>query len=246
MNLYGLIGMPLAQSFSKKYFTEKFEKEGIEHAAYELFPLEGIDLLKGLLSRHPDLKGLNVTIPYKEEVLPFLHSLDADAAEIGAVNCIKINDGRLKGFNTDAPAFETSLMPLLESHHKKALILGTGGAAKAVLHILNKLGIEYAFVSRQPGADFVYEDLNEATLAAYPLIINATPLGSFPKVDTAPAIPYEYLTARNYLYDLVYNPAMTLFLQKGAAKGALIKNGYEMLVGQAELSWEIWNDAANQ
>ncbi len=244
MNLYGLIGMPLAQSFSKKYFTEKFEKEAITDAAYELFPLENISLLKDLLATQPDLKGLNVTIPYKEQVLPFLSGLNEEAREIGACNCIKIAGGQLTGFNTDAPAFKQSLLPQLQSNHKKALILGTGGAAKAVLFVLKTLGIEYAYVSRNKGAGFTYEELNKSVVQEYPLIINSTPLGSFPKVDTAPEIPYEYLTANNYLYDLVYNPAKTLFLQKGELQGAAIKNGYEMLVGQAELSWQIWNDGS--
>lgn len=242
MNLYGLIGMPLAQSFSKKYFTEKFEKESIPDAAYELFPLENISLMKNLLAEQPDLKGLNVTIPYKEQVIPFLTDLSDEATEIGACNCIKISNGRLTGFNTDAPAFKQSLLPRLQAHHKKALILGTGGAAKAVLYVLQSLGIEYAFVSRSKGAGFTYAELNKAIIQEYPLIINSTPLGSFPKVDTAPCIPYEYLSADNYLYDLVYNPAKTLFLQKGEERGATIKNGYEMLVGQAELSWQIWNN----
>lgn len=242
MDLYGLIGMPLAQSFSKKYFSEKFEKEGIPGITYELFPLEHISLLTDLLRTHPPLKGLNVTIPYKEQVLPFLQELNEDARAIGAVNCIKINGGVLKGFNTDAPAFRSSLLPQLQPHHKKALILGTGGAAKAVLYVLRNLGIEYAFVSRSKGNGFGYDELTREIIAEYPLIINSTPLGSFPKVDTAPAIPYQYLTAHNYLYDLVYNPDKTLFLQKGEERGARIKNGYEMLVGQAELSWQIWND----
>ena len=243
MHLYGLIGMPLSQSFSKKYFTEKFERENIGDTAYELFPLNDISLLPELLASYPGLKGLNVTIPYKEQVLPFLHAVSDDAKEIAAVNCIKINkSGLLKGFNTDAPAFKSSLLPLLQSHHKKALVLGTGGAAKAVLHVLKSLGIDYAFVSRSKGAGFTYEELNRSIVEAYPLIINSTPLGSFPKVDTAPAIPYEYLGSNNYLYDLVYNPSKTLFLQKGEERGASVKNGYEMLVGQAELSWQIWND----
>jgi len=244
MHLYGLIGMPLAQSFSKKYFTEKFEREHITDAAYELFPLENISLLTDLLASNPGLKGLNVTIPYKEQVLPFLHAASNEAKEIAAVNCIKISNGQLKGFNTDAPAFKNSLLPLLGSHHKNALVLGTGGAAKAVLQVLKGLGIDYAFVSRSKGAGFTYEELNSSIIEAYPLIINTTPLGSYPKVDNAPAIPYEYLSSKNYLYDLVYNPSKTLFLQKGEERGATIKNGYEMLVGQAELSWQIWNDAA--
>lgn len=242
MHLYGLIGMPLAQSFSKKYFTEKFEKEHIKNTAYELFPLNNIALLTDLLASNPGLRGLNVTIPYKEQVLPFLHTVSEDAREMRAVNCIKINKGQLKGFNTDAPAFKKSLLPLLKSHHKKALVLGTGGAAKAVLHVLKSLGIEYAFVSRSKGAGFTYEELNRSVIDEYPLIINSTPLGSFPKIETAPAIPYEYLGSHHYLYDLVYNPSKTLFLQKGEKQGATIKNGYEMLVEQAELSWQIWND----
>ena len=244
MQQYGLIGMPLAQSFSKKYFTEKFEREKIANATYELFQLENISLLTDLLAANGSLKGLNVTIPYKEQVMPFLTELEEEAKAIAAVNCIKITNGKLKGFNTDAPAFKQSLLPQLKPHHKKALVLGTGGAAKAVLFVLKSLGIEYIFVSRKAGAGFTYEELNKNILEEYPLIINATPLGSFPKVDTAPAIPYEFLSEKNYLYDLVYNPAKTLFLQKGEERGAAIKNGYEMLVGQAELSWQIWNDAA--
>lgn len=241
MRLFGLIGMPLAQSFSKKYFTEKFEKEGIADSMYELFPLEEIHQLSDLLLRHSNLEGLNVTIPYKEQVLPYLHAIDEEAKAIGACNCIKIKDGKLTGFNTDAPAFRESLLQQLQPHHNKALVLGTGGAAKAVVHVLRGLGIPFTYVSRSSGSGLVYEELSQEIMEEYPLIINTTPLGSFPKMDTAPAIPYEYLTERHYLYDLVYNPAKTLFLQQGEERGATIKNGYEMLVGQAELSWKIWN-----
>jgi Shikimate 5-dehydrogenase len=241
MRLFGLIGMPLAQSFSKKYFTEKFEKEGIADSMYELFPLEEIHQLSDLLLRHSNLEGLNVTIPYKEQVLPYLHAIDEEAKAIGACNCIKIKDGKLTGFNTDAPAFRESLLQQLQPHHNKALVLGTGGAAKAVVHVLRGLGIPFTYVSRSSGSGLVYEELSREIMEEYPLIINTTPLGSFPKMDTAPAIPYEYLTERHYLYDLVYNPAKTLFLQQGEERGATIKNGYEMLVGQAELSWKIWN-----
>lgn len=241
MRLFGLIGMPLAQSFSKKYFTEKFEKEGIADSMYELFPLEEIHQLSDLLLRHSNLEGLNVTIPYKEQVLPYLHAIDEEAKAIGACNCIKIKDGKLTGFNTDAPAFRESLLQQLQPHHNKALVLGTGGAAKAVVHVLRGLGIPFTYVSRSSGSGLVYEEFSREIMEEYPLIINTTPLGSFPKVDTAPAIPYEYLTERHYLYDLVYNPAKTLFLQQGEERGATIKNGYEMLVGQAELSWKIWN-----
>ncbi len=242
MDLYGLIGMPLTQSFSKKYFSGKFEKEGISGVAYELFPLENISLLSPLLKAHPNLRGLNVTIPYKEQVLPFLNELSKEAGDIGAVNCIKIKDNTLKGFNTDAPAFRKSLLPGLKPHHQKALILGTGGAASAVHYVLQSLGIACAFVSRSPDKGLTYAHLTKELLDDHLLIVNTTPLGSFPKVDAAPDLPYEYLTRHHYLYDLVYNPAKTLFLQKGEERGADIQNGYEMLVGQAELSWEIWND----
>lgn len=241
MNLYGLIGNPLSQSFSKKYFSEKFEKEEIPNTLYELFPLENINLLKDLLVTKPNLKGLNVTIPYKEQVLPFLHTLNPEAEQIAAVNCIKIEDGKLTGYNTDAPAFKQSLLSLLEPHHSKALVLGTGGAAKAVLFVLKQLNIFYSVVSRNAGAHFTYSQINKEIIEEYPLIINCTPLGSYPKVNTAPDIPYQYLSPKDYLYDLVYNPAKTSFLQKGEKRGAVIKNGYDMLVGQAELSWKIWN-----
>lgn len=241
MRLFGLIGYPLTQSFSKKYFTEKFLKEDIGDAAYELFEIENICLLHSVLD-NKNLCGFNVTIPYKKEVISFLSSIDSEAEAIGACNCIKITEGKLKGFNTDAPAFEKSLLPLLKAHHKNALILGTGGASNAVCFVLKKLGIEYKFVSRTEKPDsYTYEQLNRNIIEDNTLIINTTPLGSFPKVENAPQLPYEYLTPIHYLYDLVYNPPVTLFLQKGRERGAAIKNGYEMLVGQAELSWQIWN-----
>lgn len=242
MRQFGLIGYPLAQSFSKRYFTEKFLREGINDAGYGLFEIASISDFPQLLKTQPDLQGINVTIPYKQAVMPYLNELDEEAEAIGAVNCISIRNGILKGFNTDAPAFEQSLQPMLEPHHKKALVLGTGGAAKAIIFVLEKLGIAYQYVSRnkKPGY-FTYEELNGELMDEYKLIINCTPLGSFPKVDTAPSIPYELLSPKHYLYDLVYNPALTQFLQKGKEQGAATKNGYDMLVGQAELSWEIWN-----
>ncbi len=241
MRLFGLIGYPLTQSFSKKYFTEKFLKEDIGDAAYELFEIENIGLLHSVLD-NKNLCGFNVTIPYKKEVISFLSSIDSEAEAIGACNCIKITERKLKGFNTDAPAFERTLQPLLKPHHKNALILGTGGASNAVCFVLKKLGIEYKFVSRTEKPDsYTYEQLNRYIIEDNTLIINTTPLGSFPKVENAPKLPYEYLSPRHYLYDLVYNPPVTLFLQKGRERGAAIKNGYEMLVGQAELSWQIWN-----
>lgn len=242
MRLYGLIGMPLAQSFSKKYFTEKFAAEDVRDAAYELFELKNIEQFPQLLNTHKDLAGINVTIPYKQDVMQYLDEVDEEAEKIGAVNCIKITGGKLKGFNTDARAFEQSLKALLYPHHNRALVLGTGGAAKAIIHVLKKLGIEYKFVSRTPAKnDFGYEDLTPQIMKDYELVINCTPLGSFPKLDTFPDIPYECLTPRHYLYDLVYNPSVTKFLEKGQERGAMIKNGYDMLVGQAEASWEIWN-----
>ncbi len=242
MRLFGLIGYPLAQSFSKKYFTEKFLKEGISDAAYELFELDNIQKFPSLLASHKDLCGINVTIPHKQRVMAYLDELDDEAKEIGAVNCIRIDGGKLLGFNTDAPAFENSLKELLYPFHNKALVLGTGGAAKAVIYVLKKLGIEYQFVSRTKNREIItYEELTAGIIKDYKLVINCTPLGSFPKTETFPPIPYEWLTPEHYLYDLVYNPSETMFLQKGRQQGAIIKNGYDMLVGQAELSWDIWN-----
>lgn len=242
MRLFGLIGYPLAQSFSKKYFTEKFLIKGIPDAAYELFELDNIQKFPSLLASHKNLCGINVTIPHKQRVMAYLDELDDEAKEIGAVNCIRIDGGKLLGFNTDAPAFENSLKELLIPFHNKALVLGTGGAAKAVIYVLKKLGIEYQFVSRTKNRGIItYEELTAGIIKDYKLVINCTPLGSFPKTETFPPIPYEWLTPEHYLYDLVYNPSETMFLQKGKQRGAIIKNGYDMLVGQAELSWDIWN-----
>lgn len=242
MKIYGLIGYPLSHSFSKGFFKEKFEKEQITDCQYENFPIPGISEFTALLEQHPQLNGLNVTIPYKEVVIPFLDELSDAATQIGAVNCIHFKDGRKKGYNTDVIGFTKSLQPLLQSHHTSALVLGTGGAAKAIMYALEQLGITYTVVSRQPVNGVVaYDTLDEATMAAHTIIVNTTPLGMYPKVDTFPEIPYQYLTSRHLLYDLVYNPAETAFLQKGAAQGAAIKNGHEMLILQAEASWEIWN-----
>ena len=239
--LLGLIGYPLSHSFSKKYFTEKFKKEGVNDFQYELFPLEKIDLLTDLLEKHPNIKGLNVTIPYKELVLPFLKELSPAAEQIGAVNTINIKNGELYGFNTDVYGFEKSLAPLLKSNHQKALILGTGGAAKAVQYVLEKLNIDFKYVSRTPQSNqLTYSNIDKNTLTEYHLIINTTPLGMSPKIDSCPAIAYEHLTDQHLLYDLVYNPPETLFLKKGKDQGATIKNGLEMLVLQAEKSWEIY------
>ena len=241
MKVYGLIGYPLTHSFSKKYFTEKFQREGIHGCMYENFPLENIEQLKTLLT-NPDLKGLNVTIPYKEQVIPFLYEMNEVVKATGACNCIKIENGQLTGFNTDVVGFEKSLKKFLQPHHTKALIFGTGGAAKAVEYVLQKRKIDYLFVSRKKGTAHTisYHDLKVDILQQHLLLINTTPLGMYPKVDDCPDIAYDYLTPQHHLYDLVYNPEKTLFLQKGEAKGATIQNGYEMLMLQAEESWRIW------
>jgi shikimate dehydrogenase len=243
MRKFGLIGLPLAQSFSKKYFTAKFEAEGID-ATYELFELQNIAEFTAL-KEHGDLNGLNVTIPYKEKVMPFLDYLDDTAAEIGAVNVIKFirKDGlvTLKGYNSDAIGFDASLSPLLKQHHQKAIILGTGGASKAIDYVLRKKGIETMFVSRFPKPGMLtYSQLTRDIITDHLLIVNSTPVGTFPHSDACPDIPYEFLTHRHLLFDVVYNPDETLFLHKGRTYGATGINGEGMLIGQAVASWEIW------
>lgn len=253
--LLGLIGYPLTHSFSKAYFAEKFSSEKISGYEYDLFPLEHISDLPALLRENPRLVGLNVTIPHKVAVLPFLDSLDETASAIGAVNTIKIerkpgSPGSseseacvLHGYNTDAWGFSSSLRPLLQPWHTKALILGTGGASKAVRYVLDTLGIEYRFVSRRAGRDQLsYQELYPETIREYPLIINTTPLGTFPDTEYCPDLPYEALSERNLLYDLVYNPPKTRFLRQGKQKGATVINGMEMLRLQAEKAWEIWTE----
>lgn len=246
MRTFGLIGYPLAHSFSKKYFTEQFEREGTADCKYELFPMENISAVEALISSDQSLSGLNVTIPHKVNVMPYLNELEDAAKNIGAVNCISIQyvEGKrwLKGYNTDAFGFAESLKPFLKTHHTKALILGDGGAAKAVKYVLGQLGITYLSVVRKPvpGA-ITYEELDEELMKTHQLIINTTPVGTFPKVHEAPAIPYHLMTSEHLAYDLVYNPEETAFLQKAKAQGAAIKNGLEMLHLQAERSWFIWN-----
>ena len=246
MKQYGLIGFPLSHSFSKKYFTEKFDRENIPDARYDLYPIASVDELPGLLKQHPDLLGLNVTIPHKLNVMAFLDRIDEGAQKAGAVNCIRISNKNshqlLEGFNTDVYGFEASLQPLLKPWHRQALVLGDGGAAKAVKSVLTKLGITYKCVTRKetPG-NWLFSELKPDQIADHLLIINTTPLGTYPKVEECPPIPYEAISSKHLLYDLIYNPEQTLFLQKGAAAGAQTKNGYEMLLLQAEKSWEIWN-----
>jgi len=246
MKKYGLLGYPLTHSFSKRYFTEKFEKENIE-STYENFEIDTIKKFPGVIKNNPEVIGLNVTIPYKEQVIPYLDELNDAALDIAAVNTIKIKKTEtgiyLKGFNTDTFGFETSLKPLLKEHHKNALILGTGGASKALKYVLNKLGIEFisASIEELKENEIRYEDITKETISERTLIINATPLGTYPKVNTFPNIPYKFISEKHLLYDLVYNPKVSVFLQKGKEKGATIKNGYEMLLLQAKKSYEIWN-----
>ncbi len=243
MRTFGLIGNPLTHSFSKKYFTDKFDKENISGCRYELYPLNTIEQLTELLQQQPDLAGLNVTIPYKEQVIAYLHEQSPAVQQIKACNCIHIVDGKLIGYNTDVLGFQQSLQQQLQPHHTHALILGTGGAAKAVAFALQQLQLSYRFVSRKTTANAIsYDDLLEEVVAQHTLIINTTPLGTYPNIQEAPPIPYQLLTAQHHLYDLVYNPSETLFLQKGKLSGAQIQNGADMLVIQAEESWKIWNN----
>ncbi len=242
MNLYGLIGYPLSHSFSQRYFTEKFERENILHSEYRSFPLSSITQFPALLKAHPELRGMNVTIPYKEAILPYLDALDDTAAAIGAVNTIAFVDGRLIGYNTDAYGFSQSLKPFLKPAHERALILGTGGASRAVAYVLKQLGVQVFFASRKANGDNVmeYKTINEHVLNACKLVVNTTPLGMWPNVAECPDIPYEYITDQHLLYDLVYNPETTSFLAKGKQQGANTVNGLSMLHLQAEKAWEVW------
>ncbi len=242
MRQFGLIGYPLSHSFSKKFFSDKFIAENILDAQYELYPIEKIEQFPDLVKSLPNLVGINVTIPYKEKVMQYLDHLSDVVAETGACNCIHHVEGKLTGYNTDVIGFEKSLLKKLNSTHQKALVLGTGGAAKAVFYVLRKLGIEYLVVSRNGGGTALsYQELNVKILDEYTLIINTTPLGMHPHVEAAPDIPYEFISSKHYLFDLVYNPAKTVFLTKGEKQGAAIENGADMLIDQAEASWEIWN-----
>ena len=251
--LSGLIGYPLTHSFSKKYFTEKFTREQLTDCTYENFEIVNINILPDVISNHTELIGLNVTIPYKQSVIPLLHSLSEEAKAIGAVNTIRIetvsNKKVLKGFNTDAFGFEQSLLPLLKPIHTNALIIGKGGAAHAVAYVLSKHNIEYLLVSRNKEQAIQknilnvinFEDINEKLITKYKLIINASPSGMFPNIETFPPLPYPAITKEHLVYDLVYNPEETIFLSRAKQQGAVIKNGLEMLQLQAEKAWEIWN-----
>ena len=242
MRLYGLIGYPLSHSFSKKYFDEKFANEGIADANFQNFSLDNISMLHEILTQK-NLNGLAVTIPYKKSVIDFLYESTDAVKQMGACNCIKISNNKLSGFNTDVIGFEKSFIKQLKPHHTKALILGTGGAASAVEFVLQKLKIEHEFVSRKKvGTEFLYSELDQNIIDEYSIIINASPIGTYPDINEAPAIPYEFITSKHYLFDLVYNPDETKFLQYGKSKNATIQNGLEMLELQAEENWKIWNE----
>jgi shikimate dehydrogenase len=244
MKLYGLIGYPLGHSFSKKYFEDKFEKENITDAAFNLFSIENVHEIKNILKENKTLQGLAVTIPHKETVMQFLTDISPEAVSIGAVNCILIKNDKTIGYNTDVIGFENSLKPLLKQQHTHALILGTGGASKAVQFVMKKLNIHFTLVSRmkdQTKNIIGYDDIDEKIIQQNTLIINTTPLGMSPNEDESPAVPFYLLTKNHLLYDLIYKPAETKFLKQGKEKGCTIKNGYEMLLLQAEENWKIWN-----
>ena len=245
MDKYGLIGYPLGHSFSISYFNEKFENENID-AKYINFEIPTIKAFKEVVAQNPELRGLNVTIPYKQQVIPYLDSLSPEAKAIGAVNVIRVSHQgkktKLKGFNSDVIGFTKSIEPLIERYHKKALILGTGGASKAIDYGLKSLGLETLFVSRtkKPNA-ITYEEVTPLLLDEYKVIVNCTPVGMYPHVDECPNLPYEAMNYQTLLYDLLYNPDETLFMKRGKAQGAIVKNGLEMLLLQAFASWEFWN-----
>ncbi|HMZ46149.1 MAG TPA: shikimate dehydrogenase [Chitinophagaceae bacterium] len=244
MKIFGLVGNSLSHSMSKKYFEDKFLKENLPDYYFKNFELTDINQLKELLATTKNLCGLAVTIPYKQAVLPFLNFATKEVETISACNCIKITDNVLYGFNTDIIGFEKSFTSLLQPQHQKALILGNGGAAKAVKYVLQKLAIPYLIVSRNKEKQYPsisYQEINEQIVEEYKIIINTTPLGTFPAINNCANIPYNLLNKTNYLYDLVYNPAVTKFLELGKQQGALIKNGSDMLIIQAEENWKIWN-----
>jgi shikimate dehydrogenase len=241
MRKFGLIGLPLTHSFSKQFFTEKFEKEQITDCLYENYPLEKIEDLPALLAANRDIVGLNVTIPYKKDVVPFLTDAAPAVKKTGACNCIRIDGKKRIGYNTDVIGFHLSLMPHLRVQHQRALILGTGGASAAVEFVLQQIAMPYLIVSRNPGTNSIgYDQLSEDLMESHTLIVNTTPLGTFPAVETYPPIPYQYVTDQHFLYDMVYNPTETIFLKQGREKGATILNGMDMLIGQANASWDIW------
>ena len=241
MRQFGLIGRNISYSFSKSYFADKFINENIVDAVYNVFDLQQIDAVEKVFATE-GLVGFNVTIPYKQEIIPFLDELSPEAKAIGAVNTVLIKNGKRIGHNTDCYGFHHSILPLLDSHHKKALVLGNGGAAKAVFYILDELNIAYKIVSRSILENqFTYDDLDEEIISQHQIIINCSPVGTFPNIENAPLLPYQFISEKHLLYDLIYNPPVTKFLENGQNNGAKIKNGHEMLVLQAEKAWKIWN-----
>jgi len=247
MKLYGLIGFPLHHSFSRGYFTEKFSKEQLDDHAYLNFQIESVEKVIHVVKENPDLIGFNVTVPYKEKIIPFLDHISKDAIAVGAVNTVKVdrtgNKISLTGYNTDVNGFRTSLLGLLNPGTKNALILGTGGSSKAVSYVLRELGICYKMVSRKESRELLnYKDLDKKCMEEHLLIVNTTPLGTFPDSNSCPDIPYQYISSSHILFDLVYNPPETVFLREGRKRGAITKNGLEMLYLQAEKSWKIWNN----
>ena len=244
-NEYGLIGHPLGHSFSAAFFAQKFKSEGID-ATYSNFDLSCIEEVEAMLQAHPQMKGFNVTIPYKQAIIPFLNSLSAEAEEIGAVNVVKVvydaqGQRTLHGFNSDVIGFCRSIKPLLRTDHKKALVLGTGGASKAVVYGLKRLGVESTLVSRQPSAQHIsYADINEDLLQSHTIVVNCSPVGMYPHTDQAPELPYHFINPSHLCYDLVYNPEVTEFMKRCATQGAITKNGLEMLHLQALAAWEVW------
>ena len=241
MNVFGLIGHPLTHSFSKQYFDKKFEQEKISDAQFKLFDINKIELIEDLIL-DDSIKGLAITIPYKQQILPYLFFENDDVKQIKACNCLKIIDEKLFGFNTDIIGFEQSFIKQLQPYHQNALILGNGGAAAAIKFVFEKLNIKFTCVTRKKEIDTLsYHELNEKIISTHQIIVNTTPLGTYPLVETCPDIPYHFLTSHHYLFDVVYNPSETLFMKKGLAQKAVVKNGYEMLCIQAEENWKIWN-----
>ena len=244
MKTYGLIGRSLGHSFSEKYFSEKFQKENIQGCQYLNFEMENLQKEIPALKKNPELKGLNITIPYKTEIISFLDEMSDECRQINACNCIKIKDGKWFGFNTDVIGFEKSFIPHLKPYHKKALVLGTGGSSNAVAYVLQKLDIDFLKVSRrenQSPSVISYEDISEEKMKEFEIVINTTPLGTFPNVNECPPLPYESVSNQHYFFDLIYNPSKTLFLSLAEKHGAIIENGSQMLAIQAEESWKIWN-----
>lgn len=239
--LFGLIGKNISYSFSKEYFLYKFNKENITQTRYEIFDLLSINNFESIIRKYLNLQGVNVTIPYKKEVIQYVNDLSNEASAIGAVNTIKIKDNSIIGYNTDAFGFKKSFVKKIHFFHRKALILGFGGTTQAIIYTLKQLKIPYLIVSRNKKGDISYKEINEFILNKYKIIIHCTPVGTFPSTEKFPLLPYEFLTKDHYLYDLIYNPIESNFLKKGAERGATVKNGLEMLYIQAELAWDLWN-----